>query len=184
MNRREVPGSRVPLLSGSRHGRVRWEDSLGRRSDRRTGPVPVPQPPRVRTGACRGFSLLETLIALLVLSIGALGNVALQLHALQATHSAYQRTLASLIAADAGERLWMAAAGGDDGLGWFGDWVEQRDCAQADPHVCLPGLEVRVTGVGTGRVISVSWAEERFTDAADGRVQLDYAIEVPQEPAS
>lgn len=184
MNRRRMPGSRTPLLSGFRHGLAWCGDSRGRRSVLRTGPVPAPLQPRVRAGACRGFSLLETLIALLVLSIGALGNVALQLHALQVTHSAYQRTLASLIAADAGERLWMAAAGGDDGLGWFGDWVEQRDCAQDDPHVCLPGLEVRITGVGTGRVISVSWAEERFTDAADGRVQLDYAIEVPQEPAS
>ncbi|MBS0002278.1 MAG: type IV pilus modification protein PilV [Thioalkalivibrio sp.] len=133
---------------------------------------------------CAGFSLLETLIALLVLSIGALGNVALQLHALQATHSAYQRTLASLIAADAGERLWQSAAGGDTGLGWLDDWVQRRDCAQADPHVCLPELEVRISGGGTGRVISVSWAEERFADAEHGRVQLDYAIQVPQEPTS
>ncbi|MCA1806114.1 MAG: type IV pilus modification protein PilV, partial [Xanthomonadaceae bacterium] len=47
-----------------------------------------------------GFTLLEVLIALLVLSVGTLGCVALQLNALKATHSAYQRSLASLIVAD------------------------------------------------------------------------------------
>lgn len=173
MKRRGWPGTGMPFLSGPRHAHA---------AAARSRPAPVPA--RLRIRACSGFSLLETLVALLVFAVGALGSVALQLHALQATHSAYQRTLASLIAADAGERLWMAAAGGGAGLGWVDDWVQRRECAQAGPHVCLPGLEVRVNGAGTGRVISVSWAEERFTDAADGRVQLDYAIELPQEPGS
>lgn|GEM_PF-872073 len=173
MNRRGCSGNPFSALSGPRHGRVPAARSR-----------PAPAPPRPRSRACPGFSLLETLIALLVLSVGALGSVALQLHALQATHSAYQRTLASLIAADAGERLWQAAAGGEAGLDWIDDWVQRRDCAQAGPHVCLPELEVRVSGAGSGRVISVSWAEERFADAEQGRVHLDYAVEIPQEPAS
>lgn len=132
----------------------------------------------------RGFTLVETLIALLILAVGSLASVALQLHALQATHSAYQRTLASLIATDAGERLWQGLAQGRVELDWLEDWVQRRDCAPADPHVCLPALEVTVNGVGTRRVISVSWAEHRFQDATGGRTQLDYVIELLPEQSS
>src|SRR5690554_7063684 len=54
----------------------------------------------------KGFTLLEALIALLVLSIGMLGVAAMQLKALQGAHAAYQRSIASLAAQDAQERLW------------------------------------------------------------------------------
>lgn len=58
----------------------------------------------------RGFSLIEALIALLVLSIGMLGAAAMQLNALQSAHIAYQRSIATLAAQDAQERLWAQMA--------------------------------------------------------------------------
>lgn len=58
-----------------------------------------------------GFTLLETLIALLVLSFGLLGLAGLQLKTLQSSHSSYQRGLANIIAADAVERLWANMGG-------------------------------------------------------------------------
>jgi len=135
-----------------------------------------------RTSA--GFTLLETLIALVVLSVGALGCVALQLNALQATHSAYQRSLASLIAADAGERLWAGLATGQIDVGWLPEWVQHRDCGGGNPHVCLPGLAVRIEGVAERRVVSVSWVESRFQDTEDGRARLDYVFEfLPERPS-
>jgi len=57
-------------------------------------------------GQQSGFSLIEALIALLVLSIGMLGAAAMQLNALQGAHMAYQRSIATLAAQDAQERLW------------------------------------------------------------------------------
>ena len=134
--------------------------------------------------ASTGFTLVETLIALVVLSVGALGVVALQLNALQATHSAYQRSLASLIAADAGERLWAGLATGQIDTGWLPQWVERRDCTVGDPHVCLPELEVLIDGAAERKVISVSWAESRFQDAEAGRARLDYVVELLPERAS
>jgi type IV pilus assembly protein PilV len=131
-----------------------------------------------------GFTLLETLIALVVLSVGALGCVALQLNALQATHSAYQRSLASLIAADAGERLWASLAAGQIDVGWLPEWVQHRDCGGSNSHVCLPELEVRIDGAAERRVISVSWAESRFQDVEAGRARLDYVVELLPERAS
>ena len=52
-----------------------------------------------------GFSLLEVLIALLVLSIGLLGLAALQTISLKANHSAYTRTQAIYLAYDIMDRI-------------------------------------------------------------------------------
>lgn len=129
----------------------------------------------------RGFTMIEVLVALLVLCVGALGCAALQLNALQATHSAYQRSLASLIAADAGERLWLGLAEGQIDTGWIEDWRQQRSCETSDGHVCLPELEVVIDGATERRVITVSWAETRFADAAGGRAELGYVVELLPE---
>jgi type IV pilus assembly protein PilV len=53
-----------------------------------------------------GFTLIEALVALAVLSFGLLGVAAMQLKALQSAHAGYQRAVASLAAQDAQERLW------------------------------------------------------------------------------
>jgi len=53
----------------------------------------------------RGFSLIEVLIALLVLAIGLLGLAALQAQGLRFNHSAYVRTQATHIAYDIVDRM-------------------------------------------------------------------------------
>lgn len=53
----------------------------------------------------RGFTLLEVLIALLVLSVGLLGLAGLQTRGLAAVHNAYLRSQAVLLARDMGERI-------------------------------------------------------------------------------
>ena len=58
----------------------------------------------------RGFSLLEALIVLVVLSIGLIGVAAMQLKALQSANAGYQRSVASVAAVDAQERLWAQLA--------------------------------------------------------------------------
>ena len=58
----------------------------------------------------RGFSLIEALIALVVLSIGLIGVAAMQLKALQSANAGYQRSVASVAAVDAQERLWAMLA--------------------------------------------------------------------------
>lgn len=63
-----------------------------------------------RTTICReythrGFTLIEVLVALLVLSIGLLGLAALQNTALQFNTDSYQRTQATLLAYDILDRM-------------------------------------------------------------------------------
>ena len=52
-----------------------------------------------------GFTLLEVMIALLVLSIGLLGIAALQANSLKVNHGAYQRSQAIFLAYDMMDRL-------------------------------------------------------------------------------
>lgn len=59
----------------------------------------------LRNSANRGFTLLEVLIALLVLSIGLLGLAALQTIGLKFNHESYQRTQAVYQAYDMIDRI-------------------------------------------------------------------------------
>ncbi|BBI64304.1 hypothetical protein HSBAA_56100 [Vreelandella sulfidaeris] len=86
-----------------------------------------------------GFSLIEALIALLVLSIGLIGVAAMQLKALQSANAGYQRSVASVAAVDAQERLWAQLVALNSGEtcedidrlaveeGWKDDWFTDND---------------------------------------------------------
>lgn len=53
----------------------------------------------------KGFTLLEVLVAVLVLSIGLLGIAGLQVTGLRFNHSAYMRTQATLLAYELADRM-------------------------------------------------------------------------------
>ena len=58
----------------------------------------------------QGFSLIEVLIALVVLAFGLMGVAAMQMKALQSATEGYQRSVVTLAAVDAQERLWAQLA--------------------------------------------------------------------------
>lgn len=60
------------------------------------------------THRARGFTLLETLVALLVLSFGVMGLVALQGRALQYAIDAEDRNRAALLADELASTMWLA----------------------------------------------------------------------------
>ncbi len=62
--------------------------------------------PCQRLKSSRGFTLVEILVALVILSIGLLGIAALQLRSLQNSHASFERSIASLQARDLVERMW------------------------------------------------------------------------------
>lgn len=64
-------------------------------------PIKMPQ---------RGFTLIEVLIALLILAIGLLGMASLLMTSLSSSNSAYQRSQASMLAYDIAERLRLNRA--------------------------------------------------------------------------
>lgn len=139
----------------------------------------------------RGFTLIEVMVALVVLSIGLLGIAAMQLQGLKNAHSAYQRTIASIIAMDAAERLWLELADGEvtdavvDAveLDWVNAWDTDRSPIIAGNNVI--GLPIVVSGVTKTRIeksgdqytIWVFWEEGRFEDAgADNESSFSYVM--------
>ncbi|XKF14376.1 type IV pilus modification protein PilV [Halomonas sp. BLK-85] len=69
-----------------------------------------------------GFSLIEALIALLVLSVGLIGMAGMQTKALISAQNSYLESVATLAAVDAQERLWARL-------------VKDRDCTTINSSV-------------------------------------------------
>ncbi len=123
----------------------------------------------------RGFSLIEAMVALLVLSIGALGLGAMQLKGLQSAHVSYQRAVAVLAAEDAEERLWRRLSVNDmrcpdaDAL----DSIEQqwrKDWQEALPEFVRSELTLDEAYAGCRIDILTGWRDERFR-TADGEIE-------------
>lgn len=140
----------------------------------------------MRRGGEQGFTLIEALIALLVLSIGLLGVAAMQLKSLQGAHAAYQRSIATLAAQDAQERLWaqMALDGGCPA--WDSDSTTSSLANDTDWEQewakYLPGF-ADASDVETHSncefTISISWDETRFSGEGDDP-EFTYHVRLPQ----
>ena len=149
-----------------------------------------------KPGRQSGVSLMEVLIALAVLSIGLAGIAAMQITTLQFVHSAHYRSMASAIALDLEERLWLALAddelagcpstGNEEGTPiaemlahWSREYVggeEEGDWNWSDSAMLkVPNLQIGVgepEGTAPDGVIQVpvtlSWDENRFADLEGG----------------
>lgn len=90
-------------------------------------PMPPPRrPPAAR--AQNGFSLLEILVAIIILSIGLLGLAGLQVSGMKANQGAYLRTQANALAYDIVERM-RANLGAATAGAYTGEW----ECADYEP---------------------------------------------------
>ncbi|MBY5970152.1 type IV pilus modification protein PilV [Halomonas denitrificans] len=127
----------------------------------------------------RGFSLLEALVALLLLSVGLLGIAGLQLRSLQGAHSSIQRSLADLAAQDARELLWasMTALDGECPP----DAAQSLRSHQWHQHWApfLPGLADADQSIEPAEdcafKISIRWQDERFSDPS----VFEYWVKLP-----
>ncbi|MBK1691998.1 type IV pilus modification protein PilV [Ectothiorhodospira mobilis] len=134
----------------------------------------------------RGFSLTEVLVALLVLSVGLLGIAGLHLLGIQSIHSAQQRTLASVMAREAAERLWISLAvdGTPDPRSVEGPWRTAWGAPGNDAPAALrlPGItgsDIDCDGAApTTCTIRVRWAEGRFAREGDEAV-FEYTVTLP-----
>lgn len=127
-----------------------------------------------------GFTLLETLIALLILSFGLLGLAGLQLKTLQSSHASYQRSLANIIAADAVERLWanMGAAAPLTPAQVQAQWL-QHWATTTNNRLTLPGLNGVITPPAAGATqysVTVTWTENRFGNNANSSFVYNFML--------
>lgn len=151
-----------------------------------------------------GLSLIEVLIALAVISIGLAGMAAMHLTTLQFVHSAHYRSMASTVALDLEERLWLEVA--DDSLAgcpdtstdpgspidnllahWSRDYVggqDQDDWNWSTARMLkVPSLEITVGAAVPGTFVTeipvtLSWNESRFSDSEDTTESFLYTVRV------
>ena len=151
--------------------------------------------------------MIEVLIALALLSLGLAGLASMHLGSLQFVHSAYYRSLASTIALDYEERLWLELADHgittcpDTGIGegstaetLIADWTrtavgeEDWDWTTAD-LVRVPNLTIEMgTPVTTTSSIEIpvtlSWNENRFQELEGTSEQFSYTVRILCKPGS
>lgn len=138
----------------------------------------MPLRPQTAPHNARGFTLVEVLIALLVLSIGMLGIAALYLESLRASRSALVRTQAVTLAADIGDRIRAnrTAAGIYDCGGTCEAGEGGNAIAVGDLNAWRTAVEAQLPG-GVGSVafvagvantpdaytVTISWTEIGYT---------------------
>ncbi|MES1262921.1 MAG: type IV pilus modification protein PilV [Peristeroidobacter soli] len=129
----------------------------------------------------RGTTLVETLVALLVLSIGLLGVAALQVNALQTNQGAHVRSQASVLAYDIADRMranrTVALASGYDvaySAKVTGTALNQLDLANWKTALAntLPSGDGQVATVGNIAVISVRWTDKLGTQEFVTRTRI------------
>ena len=143
-----------------------------------------------------GLTLIEVLVTLLILSIGLVGFAVLHLTSLKNSHSSYYASIASTIALDLEERLWLRAAEkGSTGCVTEDDvggiisalmvlWGSDNKEVGA---MIIPGLKLTPGPVDTPAgentwtevPLTVTWADARFEENDAALIeQFDYQARV------
>jgi len=103
----------------------------------------------------RGFTLLEVLVALVVLSVGLLGLASLQTNTLKFNQGAYLRTQATNLAYDMADRMRANRAAGISGA--YDDVAYATTLPDCNPNATLTGTvaERDIAGWRIGLVCSL-----------------------------
>ncbi len=129
----------------------------------------------------RGTTLVETLVALVVLSVGLLGIAALQMTSLRNNRGAHLRSQAQVLAYDIADRMranrnaamanaYLVAIGAAP----VGGTLSALDLQEwkATLAVALPGGDGEITAVGDMFRIRIQWADSLGTQTFDTRTRI------------
>lgn len=109
----------------------------------------------------KGFTLIEVLVALLIVGVGLLGIAALVLFSMRASFESGLQTYAALLATDVHETAWLSAhtvtvdpEAEDLACANIGALI---DLGRFSPSTVIPGLNATVTGTYPVCVFRVTW---------------------------
>lgn len=132
-----------------------------------------------RPGRCDGFSMIEVLVTMVIISVGLLGAAALQVKSMQYAYSSYQHTIATVQANDAVERLWanvcaLPLPGQTSAIreAWETDWKNDTR---------LPDWSGEIEEVSGMYTITISWTDRVEDEDEDDR-QVVITTAIPQLP--
>lgn len=130
---------------------------------------------RLNRGRQGGVSLIETLVTLLVLSVGLIGLASLQTRTLQFNQDAQLRSLANVLLDDMAERCRDPQASAASLASETASWQQYVGQSLPDGR----GSAALADGVCS---LAVSWTGRRFLDdpaaAADARESLQLHVKV------
>ena len=143
-------------------------------------PTPAPNARSVRTS---GFTLIEVLITVLITSIGLLALAAMQVRALQDSHSSFQRTVAIVQANDLVERLWAGRCA-DSAVfpsAIYEDWLEENMEVSEGPTPLVREWNAGETlgGAAPNFSVTITWSDPRARD--ENNPSFTYWFRVPTD---
>ena len=128
-----------------------------------------------------GSTLIEVLVALLIMAVGLLGMASLQILSLRSTYDAYLRTQASILAVDMVERM---RAGGSEGAAGIAEW--QQALGEALPagqgELCIDSTAddgaptaPACDGIGVVHAVKLWWDADR-DGQAEQRLVISFLL--------
>ncbi|WP_245678775.1 type IV pilus modification protein PilV [Halomonas shengliensis] len=123
----------------------------------------------------RGFTLLEVLIAIVVLALGLLGLAALQMNALKSADVSYQRSIATLAAQDLAERTWGFLLASPDYFGESDATIRKISCPDDIDRYSSSGV-LGGTDLSDLDVIYGQWKDEWAPDGGPAVWKLPWSL--------
>jgi len=120
------------------------------------------QYPCISDEIVRGFTLIEVLVALLIVAIGVLGITALQFKGMQYNQDASFRTQVSVLAYDLAERMRMNAGNAAD----YADALTNYVVPATEPAACI---HTGTSSVGVANDINC-WKQQLFQSLPPGSI--------------
>jgi len=143
-----------------------------------------------------GFTLIEILVAVLVLSVGLLGLAALNLTGLQGSQASYERSVAVMQANDLVERMWAGICDLHDDDGDFvqaeasnikAAWEAQQQDTLAGTGWSSPDLVFDDTtsgSVGTVVQLQIRWNERTARNGEPATMEFTHHFRLPRVECS
>jgi type IV pilus assembly protein PilV len=131
------------------------------------------QPSSATASAARGFSMIETLIALVLLSIGLMGLLGLQARAARMSTDTEDMTRASLLANEIASSMWVSTSAATVTPAQISAW----NARAADPTSGgMRNGTVSVTTAGKIATITITWRSSSPNSSATDRYVTNVVI--------